>query len=224
MQIGTLTTGAGVTTTFNPQFLPEFLLIGAVEDDNVLQGISITIAGKERINIQSQALISGFMKKNNAGLLGTDVKVGLVIPIAIGGNGQENISIKLTNAGATTPDVYAFSTRKNQGVVISAYTQTVQSSSNQVFQDFQGLFFDDTNVQQLDVLFGKPGQKDMWSEKLDPKELLAIMAKLGGTRDASGKLGTVNFVDNSLNFIRSVRIYTTSGGTVTVLQTGYQAK
>jgi prepilin-type processing-associated H-X9-DG protein len=215
-QVSTLVTGAGIDTIINLPYVPEVLLIGESDTDLPIQGLSIQVGGKDYQNIQSQALIQAFSKWKMEGMLGADVKIAQRIPISNGFIAGQNCQIRLTNAGATTPAIYAYSQGKGDDV-LEAGTLTVQAQTSQVFPQFMALFFDPANLDYANITF-----LDGHQDKFTAAELRAMFAEMNET-DADGELAGLICIDNTAEddegegYIASAELWTTNGGTCTVL-------
>lgn len=210
-QIGTLITGAGITTPIvgQPQ-CEEFMTIGDCDTANPLQGIQVEIDNLNFINIQgAQTLVTAVMKWL---CQMTGATVGQVLKIATGQIAKAT-NYRLTNAGATTPAILAASTAPN-GVPIVAGTKTINASSNEYFQKFSALFIQTpANVQSIDVDFNN-GHRQTYTV-IDIDSLFAMTRP----SEADGRLGGVSVIDNTGGIIKGVRIYTTAAAlTVAVVK------
>lgn len=224
MQIGTLTTGAGVLTQLvGLAQLEENIVIGSVDTAMPLQGLKVVVGSKTIIDIQgSVPLVSTFAKFMQR-VVGSGV-VGLILKIAKGRIIKTGCSLIFTNGGATTPNIYAYS---DNGVAgdsqpLTAVTVTVNALSNQTFNaipnssdpGFAGLFVTPVaNVSSFDVVFA-----DGTSQNMTVIEANALFATKNDTQ-ATGVLdAAVAGFDNRDLSIQNVRVNTnaTAGG-VTVM-------
>lgn len=209
MQIGTLNAGAGVATVLAGRAqCDQYLVIGGVGTANPLEGLTVTINGTPFIDINSAALITAFGKwqgESNNGPIGFCIKTGT-------GSIARNTTYRLQNAGATTPNIFAFSEAGN-GVPFEATTITINPSSKQEFNKFSALFLETpANITSAEILF-MDGSKDT----LTPTELAAWFNVYNQT-DANGLLGTVTVIDNTEARIKSLTLTTNNGaGGCTVL-------
>jgi hypothetical protein len=207
-QIGTLTGGAGVVTSFNGLTqLDEFLVVGDSDTANPLQGLTVEVNGETLINIQVQALITAFGKwlmEMNGSTVSTMIKVAT-------GRIKGSTNIRLINAGATTPAVYAFSDSDGGLPFISA-TEVILAGSYSDYSGFSSLMISaPANVQSAIVTFA-----DGYTATVTPVELAAYFS-LENNSEADGYLGGVLVVDNRSNRISSIRIFAT-GANVNVLK------
>lgn len=207
-RIGQLTTGAGVVTVIAGQAqLEEFLLIGDVDTTNPLTAIQIEVAGQTVLNINSAALITGFMKW---AMELTASTVGLMLKVATG-QIVASTTYRLTNGGATTPNIFAFSDNKT-GIPIEVASKTINPSSFETFEKFSVLLLETpANVAYADITFRDGHQSQLTIEEID-----ALFA-LKNQSEANGRLGTVSVINNTDQTIRRVKIYTTASA-LTVLQ------
>jgi len=199
-QIGTLLTGAAVTTIIPGQSqAEEFILIGDVDTANPLQALQVEIDGTPFITINSALLLTAFMKWMMETISGTAV-VGLMIKIATGLI-KRNTTYRLTNAGATTPAIFAFSTNRS-GVPYLSSSKQINPSAYEDFDKFSALFITaPANISSAEVLFA-----DGHRSTLSGLELDALFA-FDNQTEANGQLGGVTVVDNRDQSIQQVRIY-----------------
>jgi len=206
----TLTTGAGVVSQATGQAQCENMItIGDCDTANPLQGLQVEIDGTSFLNIASPnaALITAFMKWLSQITAST---VASVLKLATG-KVQRSTTYRFTNAGATTPIVYATSDAGN-GVPMLAGTKFVNASSYDDFKRFSALMIaTPANVQQVEILF-KSGVKNIFAiQEVD--SLYAIKRPT----EADGRLGGVSVIDNTDQSIDAVRIYTLATGTTVLI-------
>lgn len=206
-QIGTLSSGAGVVTTFaGLSQLDEFIVVGDVDTANPLQGVQIEVNGVTLINITVAALITSYMKwlMETVGTV-----VGLMLKVATG-RIKGNTTIRLTNSGATTPAIYAFSDNDN-GLPFLVSTEVILQNSYSDFSGFTSLHISaPANIQQAIVTF-----KDGFQTIMTMPELCAYFA-LNNQCETDGQLGGVVCVDNSAGNIQNIRLFAT-GANLNVL-------
>jgi len=214
--IGALTASTSDVFTLNDT--PANLQIGTVDTDLPLSSLSVSVRGKQTINITAQARIQAFGKWLTGGLLGADVKKGMIIRISDSFIAGVQTIIRTVNAGATTPQVYINSPAKTADVNTArlVYTgeQNINPSSSLLFQGFSALFFDSTNLDTAEIEFSNG-----FVDRFTAAELDGLNASAMATTDADGKLAGLTTIDNSGQQIASVRLYTTStAGGITVLE------
>ena len=211
MQIGNLVASSASTITIN--WVPEFIVIESVDLDLPITQFTATVAAVPRQNSTAQARLQAMSKYLMNGLLGADVKVGAVMKLSNGFVPEQTTQLQFTNGAATTPAVYAFSTAAAEdGVedVIDSGETTIQASSNSIFEAFTALIFSETNLQYVDITFA-----DGHNEQLSAAEIAALFITRN-IADADGKLAGQLVIDNADETIINAKIYTTSGGTLTV--------
>ena len=214
-QQSTMIANDNAVTTIDRSYTPQYVLIGAVDTDNPVKKLEVSIGGNDFQNLTGQTAVQAFSKLNMQGLLGADVKVGQVFRIANGFNGYQTSQIRLTNSGITTPAVYYFSMRKADGKnvpfePVMAGQETIQETDSKVFQGtgFTHLIFDATNLDYVNIDY-----VDGHSEKMSSAELCARFAMLE-VSDADGKLAGLQVIEN-YGDIAELSIWT-SGGSITV--------
>jgi len=168
-----------------------------VDTANPLQGLQVEIDGTPYITINSALLITAYMKwlMQTAG-----AAVGLLIKVGTGMI-KKNTTYRFTNAGATTPAIFAFSDSKN-GVPFLATSKTINPSSYEDFTKFSALMITvPANVASLEITFA-----DGHRSTLSALEAGAMFA----TRfeaEADGYLGGVLVIDNTDQNITGVRVF-----------------
>jgi len=210
-QIGTLVTGAGVTTNIVGQSkCDQFILIGDVDTANPLQGLVIEIEGVAFFTIANAAtLLTAYAKWQQEM---TGATVGLLFKLTTGAI-YKNTTYRLTNAGATTPAIFAFSEAPD-GVPFYVSTVTINPLSSQVFEKFSALFIQTpANVASVEIFYKSGYKETMQVVEVDARY------NIGQQTEADGRLGGVSVIDNTEQMIENVKINTnaTAGGTA-VLQ------
>lgn len=217
-QIGTLTTGAGVVTTINLQYVPEYIICGSSSANTVLSGISWNISGNEQVNVSGAVSVNALAKFKNRGTL-TNQTVNTIFSTGFGYLPNKQFQVRLTNAGATTPAIYAFSRQFGNNRVLTASQQVVIDGANQSFSNFLGLQFLPTNVSRVDLTFRNPRTGAAFTDSFLPAEINALFGLDNISED--GVLSTLAVLDNSniLSkmgvFIERATLYA-SGANVTV--------
>lgn len=201
-------TGAGIVTVIAGQAqLEEFILIGDVDTTNPLSAIQIEVSGQTVLNINSAALITAFMKwamETAGGVVGLMLKVST-------GRINKSTTYRFTNAGATTPNIFAFSDSQT-GIPIEVASKTINASSYETFEKFSVLFIETpANFNYADITFSDGHQSQLSIEEVD-----ALFA-LKNQSEANGRLGTCSVISNTDQSIKTVKIYTTASA-LTVLQ------
>jgi len=144
MKIGTLTTGVGVVTTINLNYLPQYLQFLATTQ---LTGLKVTVHGEGvlmDLDADGITALSGVRRFGNV----TNV---MLMALADGFIANKNVELVFTNSAAQTPDVYGFSLQKG-----SAYVKSVRvkafANSQVTFENFGFLGFQSTLSDTADIL------------------------------------------------------------------------
>lgn len=214
-QIGVL--AASVSTLFNLDYLPERLLIGDIATTGVATNLSVVCAGQQLMSVTAAARINALAKYDQGAspLAATELTPAWIRLGATRIN--KACTINITNGGVTTPAVYAASTAKGN-IARTAVEQTINASANQTYTQFEALFFDPTNLLRVNLTFA-----DGFNDDYSPAEINALFASENVTDD-NGLLGTLSCIKSDRpgnNDIVQAVIYSTSGGSITVLKTSF---
>lgn len=221
-QIGTLTTGASVVTTINLQYVPEFIIVGNSFTDASLSGVSWNVSGKELVNVAGANPVYAFGRFKNNGDL-TNQVVNTIFTTGYGYLPNQQFQLRLTNAGVTTPAIYAFSRRRGNGRVITASQQVVINGANQRYSNFLALQFLQTNVSRIDIEWKNAQTGETFSDSLLPAEINTLFG-LDNISEA-GLLSSQAIIDNSALvskkgvYVTACNVYA-SGANVTVAVLG----
>lgn len=207
-QIGTLVTGAGVQTVIAGQSQCEaVIVIGSVSTANPLQGLQVEIDGTTFININNQATLISAYAKWMAQFVST--LVGVVFKIATG-RIPRNTTYRLTNNGATTPAIYAFSDNSS-GVPFLVGTKQINASSYEDFSKFSALFIGTpANLSTAEMIFKDGTKSTMTFQELDALFSSKCQA------EANGELLGVTVIDNRDQSITSVRLNCSAANTILI--------
>lgn len=209
-QIGTLLTGAGVTTNIVGQTQCEsVILLGDIDTTLPLQGLTVEIDGSPFFNVQSAALLLAYSKWMNNTINGAAV-IGLCLRIATGMM-PRNTNYRLTNAGATTPAILAFSDN-DLGVPFLVATKTINALSFDDFSQFSALFIGTSaNLLNAEIAWNNGSKKTYLAQELD------CMYAMAHQSEANGQLAGVTIIDNTNQSIKSVRLNTNAVGANTIM-------
>jgi hypothetical protein len=213
-QIGVLT--ASTSTLFNLDYLPERLLVSDIDKNALVSNLSVVCAGRQLMSITAAARIAALGKFDQGAFLGTSQLTPNWLRLAAT-RINKAATINVTNAGATTPSVYAASTMKGN-IARTAVEQTINASANQTFTEFEALIFDASNLLRVNLTFA-----DGFNDDFSPVEIDALFASENVT-DADGKLNGLSCIKADRvgnNDVVQAVIYTTSGGNITVLKSAY---
>ena len=207
---------ASTSSLFNLDYLPERLLIGTIDSPSIASNLSVVCSGRQMMSVTAAARINALAKFDQGAFLGTSALAPNWIRLAPT-RVNKAATINITNSGATTPDVYAASTSRGN-IGRTAVEQTINASANQTFTEFEALFFDPTNLLRVNLTFA-----DGFNDDYSPAEIDALFAS-ENVSDANGRLSGLSCIKSDragANDILQAVIYTTSGGSITVLKTSY---
>jgi hypothetical protein len=205
-KLGNLVGGVGAVTVFNLGYLPEKLVIGSITDASAISSILVEVDGQATLKLSSIAEIAAYMEFQNE-VIASDGVIGHSLTLSYGMLAGSSTTITLTNAGATTPAVYAYSTRQGRYPVLVA-SQSVIVNSFQRFTNFSALIFPPTNLDYVNVEF-----VNGFSQKMQSAELSDLYASQNQTSDAIG-LYSRNVISGL--GIKAVEVYATGGGNIPV--------
>jgi len=207
-QIGTLVTGAGVTTVISGQSqCEEIIVLGSVSTANPLQGIQVEVDGQPFININNQPALLAAWSKWMSQFVST--LVGVVIKVATG-KIPRSTTYRFTNNGATTPIIYAFSDNAD-GVPFIVATKQINAASYEDFEKFSALFIGTpANLASAEVVFTNGHKTTMTFQELD-----ALFA-LKNPTEANGELLGVTVIDNRDQSIQSIRMNCSAANTILI--------
>lgn len=212
---------ASTSTVFNLDFLPERLLINnASEPTQSLSALSVVTSGQQLMSITSAARITALAKFDSGAIL-TDPTAGLISTTAsylrlATGRINKATTITGTNGTAFGQGVYAASTNLSN-IARRAVEQSINPSANATFDNFEGLFFDGTNVLRAQITFANG-----FSDEYTPDELRALYSSFH-VSDALGNLEGLICIDadSGAGLISQVVLYAGSGAAVVVLKSDY---
>ena len=217
-QIGTLITGAGVTTVIAGQSqCDSMIVIGTAATANPLQGLQVEVDGVPFININNQAALLAAFSKWMGQFVSTLVSV--VLKVATG-RIPRNTTYRFTNNGVTTPSIYAFSDN-DAGIPFLVGTKTINASSYEDFQNFSALFIGTpANLATAEMVFMNGTKATLTQVELDAYFTLQSQS------EANGQLLACTVIDNRGGTIRSVRLNCSAANTILVAKlpdAAYQA-
>ena len=211
-QIGTMTTGAGVVTSINLPYCPQYLIIdNSYEGTFDLTNIDVSINGQSTVSLIGADDIDAVaqIRSHTSGNTG---KVMMALELA---NGQINAPtlIRLTNEGANTNAIFGVSA----GVGSSAYRYsqfTVNATSNQTFSEFDSVLINSspTNIDSIEIQW-----VDGFKDRYDALELPSLFRQLYASAD-EGQFSAakdVAFINNEDGNIANCTVYTNATGSAT---------
>lgn len=209
-QLTTLITGAAVTTNVTGQAqLESTITIGTIATAMPLQGLVIEVDGVVFISIVNQpAIMAAYAKwTKQANASGSIVSIALQVAT---GKIYKTTNYRFTNNGATTPNVYAFSTNQ-QGVPFLVGSKGVNATSYEDFQNFSALFIGTpANISSCEITFNNGSRATLATQEIDT--LFGIQFP-----SEAGELAAVSVIDNRDQSIFNVRLYIQTATTTIVV-------
>ncbi len=212
-QIGTMATGAGVVTSLNLPYCPQYLVINSTKAGTfAITNIDVSINGQSTISligaddIDAVAQIKSHSSDGNANLM-------MALELA---NGEINAPtlIRLTNEGTNTNAIYGVSSQVGTAPYrVSQFS--INATSNQIFQDYDYLLINSatTNVDSLEVQWTN-GFKDRYSALELPVLFRNLYAS--ETNSMFSDTGDIAWVNNEDGLQSNSTIYTNATGSSTV--------
>lgn len=210
---------ASSSAVFNLDFLPENVLVNSTSGNTQnLSNLSVVTSGVQLMSITSLERITALAKFDSGAVLADEPGNSLTaqwIKLATGRINKAT-TITGTNAQVSAVDFYAASTNIGQ-VARRAVEQSINPSANATFDNFEGLFFDSTNILRAQITFSNG-----FTDEYTVAELRALYAKyhisdLGGTLEGI----TCIDADSGAGLISQVVLFNGSGGSTVVLKTDY---
>lgn len=210
---------ASASAVFNLDFLPEKFLIGAPGNlTQRLSNFSVVTSGVQLMSITSEIRITALSKFDSGAILSDEPGNSMTASYLRLATGRINkaTTINGTNGTATATDVYAASTNISN-VARRAVEQSINPSANATFDNFEGLFFDPTNVLRAQITFANG-----FSDEYTIPELTALYSAYH-VSDVSGTLEGLVCIDadSGAGLISQVVLYNGSGGSTVVLKSDY---
>lgn len=197
-QIGTLTTGVGVVTTFNLTYVPQYIHFVAATQ---LTGLKVTVLGDGVIMDLDAAGLSALYNIRQFG----QVTNGYNIPLTDGLIPGKNVEIVATNSAAQTPILYAMSMQKGSAY-IQSLRQTALANSGVVLKKFAYMAIpaiaaaDVLNITFVDGLVDK-----VEAAELPARSNLYQSASLNIIDNVEGMIDTVQFTPSANRTVYVVR-------------------
>jgi hypothetical protein len=215
-QIGTMTTGAGVVTTINLPYCPQYLVI-----DNTYQGsfdltnIDVSINGQSTISLIGDDDIDAVAQiRSHSGTDTNSTNEALLMALELA-DGQIDAPtlIRLTNQGTNTNKIYGVSSRVGSSAY--RYSQfTVNATSNQTFSSFDSVLINSspTNIDSIEIQW-----VDGFKDRYAPEELPVLWRNLYGAEENGMFAGgaDVAFINNEDGNIANCTVYTNASGSAT---------
>lgn len=202
MILGTIAGGAGVSTTIETTFLPQFISFDAAAPTS----IRVNVLGDGVIYDITAAAIPGLRSMR---YLSQVTATEVVLPVANGLVKGKNVQITIVNSAATAFTLYGTSINNNGNVYIQALTQNVLASSGAQFSKFAFLFMPSmATTDVLNILY-----QDGLVQQTDRFELPAILQLSQGINGAAiyaidnfqGKIKMIQFTPTAAQLVFMVR-------------------
>ena len=217
-------TSTGGSVVINLDYTPEFI---QVIDSNTglsanINSLSLSVAGKEILNISDRAFISAYGCWLTAASGMYDISTNLFMrPLSVANgnlpNQQTQIRLNFDTLSAGEYQIYGFSSDFGTDVVIGA-TNSINANANALVSDFDLLLIDRTNLSNADVTF-----TNGFTDRYDIDDLRALLV-LSGQDSFVGYMEVLNagtivqeiLAINNLSLfnerVQSVRLYATNNG------------
>jgi len=202
MQIGTIAAGAGVITTINVQFLPQFLLWN---DAATLQGLRVNVLGDGNTVDLDTAGLDVFQGVRQYG----QVANNFLLPLANGIVKNKSVEIIATNGGANAITLYGINMRNNGNIYFQSLKATVVADSGATFRRFA--FLGLPNFAATDLL--TIGFKDGLVQKFNQAELFAWLqltqndVSFEGIDNFDGKIDYVQLTPAANEIVHIMRFW-----------------
>jgi len=211
-QIGTMTTGAGVVTSINLPYCPQFLVLdNTYEGTFDLTNIDVSINGQSTVSLIGADDIDAVAQIRSHSSDG-DGNVMMSLDLA---DGQINAPtlIRLTNEGANTNGIFGVSSQV--GTAPYRYSQfTVNATSNQTFESFDSVLINSspTNLDSIEIQW-----IDGFKDRFDARELPSLWKSLYASELQSqfSAAGDIAFINNEDGNIANCTVYTNATGSAT---------
>jgi hypothetical protein len=211
---------ASSSAVFNLDFLPERVLIGATNEANqALSNFSVVCSGVQLMSITNVNRLTALAKFDSGAILtdtgASDSTTASYIKLSTGRINKAT-TITGTNSVAAVKEVYAASTNMSN-VARRAVEQSINPSANATFDNFEALFFDDTNVLRAQITFANG-----FSDEYTKEELRALYSAYH-IADSGGRLELLTCIDadSGAGLISQVVLFNGSGGSTVVLKSDY---
>lgn len=209
-QIGTMTTGAGVVTSINLPYCPQYLVIDDTSETTLdLTNIDVSINGQSTISLIGADDIDAVASIRSHRDVNTIIK-GLELA-----NGQINAPtlIRLTNEGANTNAIFGVSSAVGSSAY--RYSQfTVNATSNQTFSEFDSVLINSspTNIDSIEIQW-----VDGFKDRYAPEELPMLWRTLynANLHAQFSSTGDIAFINNEDGNIANCTVYTNATGSAT---------
>lgn len=212
---------ASASAVFNLDFLPErFLIQGPTQANQALSNFSVVCSGTQLMSITDVARLTALSKFDSGAALSdpSTANESLTVQWIRLATGRINkaTTITGTNTVAAVRGVYAASTNISN-IARRAVEQSINPSANATFDNFEGLFFDPTNILRAQITFAN-GFVDEYA----PEELRALYGAYHVADNGAFLEGLITIdADSGAGLISQVTLYNGTGGSTVVLKSDY---
>lgn len=213
---------ASSSAVFNLDFLPEKLLVGDTSSHSFsLNNLSVVTSGVQLMSITDINRIAALAKFDSGAILTspaggmTESTTCQFLRLA---TGRINKATTITgnNSSTSVRNVFASSTNISN-IARRAVEQSINPSANATFDNFEGLFFDPTNVLRAQITFANG-----FTDEYTVPELAALYANYHVSDEYGYLSGLVCIdADSGAGLISQVVIFNGSGGSTVVLKSDY---
>jgi hypothetical protein len=213
---------ASASAVFNLDFLPEKFLIGNTQDNTQsLSNLSVVTSGVQLMSITDVARITALAKFDSGAILSQPDGVSVASETAsylklATGRINKATTITGTNGVASIKNAYAASTNISN-VARRAVEQSINASANATFDNFEALFFLETNILRAQITFSNG-----FTDEYSTHELRALYSNYH-VADSDGTLNGLICIDadSGAGLISQVVLFNGSGGSTVVLKSDY---
>ena len=217
--IGTI--AGSSSNVFNLDFLPEKFLVQDTSDANqYLSNLSVVCSGMQLMSITDVDRITALAKYDSGALLsdpssGNESRTASYLRLSTGRINKAS-TITGTNGDISSRNIYAASTCISN-IARRAVEQSINPSANATFDNFEAIFFVDTNVLRAQITFANG-----FSDEYTTQELRALYANYH-VADSGGRLEGLTCIaaDSGAGLISQVVLFNGSGGSTVVLKSDY---
>ena len=217
--IGQFPAGPGGNAVFNLDFLPEYFLISRTSNDNQsLTNFSVVTSGVQLMSVTDVIRLTALSKFDSGAVLRDNPGNSMTAQYLKLAAGRINKATTITGTNGNILVRDAFAASSNIGnVARRAVEQSINPSANATFNNFEGLFFDSTNILRAQITY-----ENGFTDEYTPPELFALYAKYHIT-DADGSLEGLCCIDSDsgAGLISQVTLFAGAGAAVVVLKSDY---
>lgn len=216
-QIGAF--AASSSAVFNLDFLPEYFLVSSTSNDNqALSNFSVVTSGVQLMSITDVTRLTALSKFDSGAILRDEPGNSMAAQYLRLATGRINKATTITGTNSVALERLVYAASSNiSNVARRAVEQSINPSANATFDNFEGLFFDATNILRAQITFANG-----FSDEYTPRELQALYGKYH-VADVDGTLEGLTCIDadSGAGLISQVTLFAGSGAAVVVLKSDY---